>query len=435
MHSHAAHGDEEKNSEKMLSFRTKRTGDLVNVNKELQVRAVENKDEEHQAHDLMIKVHELDYFKWMQWMESTGIGFPGFRREHTRIALLNGQLVGALRLTSYTIRIGEARLRMGGLGWVTTNPRFRKRGVATALMEDVLHYMREHGYHVSMLFGIPNFYHKFGYSTSLAEYATTVTVGELSDIKVPKYKLRKGKPGDISAISKIHNQHEDDVACSLIRGRAHISNQWRSWENVQVMTNEQGKVFGYFVPRLKEQELILDEAGVLKREECRYLLHACAKLAHESYRDRIRFRMPPEHIVSRHLMQYRSNHVTCLTREEGGMLAVINPLETLESMLPEWEMLLQTHQLAVSDLELSFYIHKRSYRLRFHRGALDITEGVVGKNRIGLQNSDLVHLLTGYIHLDDILARQRRILSGDARTLLKVLFPKRTPFVWPLDCF
>ncbi len=93
--------------------------------------------------------------------------------------------------------------------------------------------------------------------------------------------------------------------------------------------------------------------------------------------------------------------------------------------MPEWEMLLQTHQLVAKEVELSFYMNKRSYRLRAHRGALDITEGIVGKNRLGLSDRDFVQLLSGYVHLEDVLLRQRRILNDDARALLGVLFPNR----------
>lgn len=402
---------------------------------DLEIRGVANRDEQRQLHDLISKVHEPDYFRSVRWLDTAGVGFPGFRQEHSRVALLKGQLVGGLRMTSHTIRIGEARLRMGGLGWVTTSPEHREKGLARALVDDILYYMKEHGYHVSMLFGIPNFYHKFGYTTALAEYNVKVQVGELSDVKAPGYRLRKGKPGDISAINKIHSLHEDEIACSLIRERAHVSNQWRDWEQVQVLTNEKGRVFAYFVPRMLEQELVLDEVGVLKWEDCAALLDACAKLAHKAYRERIRFRVPPEHVVSRYLLQYRSFHETCLTREEGGMLAVINPLETLESMLPEWESRLQMHQLLAKDVEVSFYFERKSYRLRAHRGALDITEGVVGKNRLSLEHGDLVRLLSGYTHLEDVLSRHRRILNSDARALLEVIFPKRSPFVWPLDSF
>ena len=313
---------------------------------DLVIKAVENDDELHSVNDLMIKIHYGDYYEGMQWIESTGASFPDFRREHNRMAILDGQLAGALRITSHTIRIGEARLRMGGFGWVSTNPQYRKRGVARELIKDSLLYMKAY-----------------------------------------------------------------------------------------VLTDAKGKVFAYFIPRLTDNEFILDESGAWKREDCAALVHACASMAHDGYRARLRFVMPPEHCISRFLMQYRSTHETRLTREEGGMLAPVNMLECLESMLPEWENQLQLHNLTTNDCEVSLYIDKRSYRLRSHHGVIDITDNFVGKNRVGLTQQNFIHLLTGYRFLDDVLAERRRILTPDGRALLSALFPKRSPFVWPIDRF
>ncbi|MDQ1257518.1 MAG: family N-acetyltransferase, partial [Candidatus Hydrogenedentes bacterium] len=75
----------------------------------LAVRGVETDDELAAANDLMAKVHCSDYFYGMNWLKSFGAGYPGYLREHTRIALWNGELAGSLRLNTETIRIGEAR--------------------------------------------------------------------------------------------------------------------------------------------------------------------------------------------------------------------------------------------------------------------------------------------------------------------------------------
>ena len=84
------------------------------------IKAVETDDELHQANDLMAKAHCADYFSGMEWLSSTGQGYPDYLREHTRVALWGGRVAAALRITTDTIRIGEARLRTGGIGWVTT---------------------------------------------------------------------------------------------------------------------------------------------------------------------------------------------------------------------------------------------------------------------------------------------------------------------------
>ena len=182
----------------------------------LEVRAATTTEEMRLAHDLMARVHQPEYSASMSWLESSALAYPGLRREHTRIALSGGTLAGALRLTTDTIRLGEARLKMGGLGWVTTAPDYRHRGVCSTLIEDTLAYMREHGYHVSMLFGIPNFYHRFGYATTLAEYSITLNTADVPASGGVPYRARTMKPGDIHVIHRIHRDNDDAGACSLI---------------------------------------------------------------------------------------------------------------------------------------------------------------------------------------------------------------------------
>ena len=81
------------------------------------VRAVATNEELRLANDLMAKSQSADYFSALRWLETSGAGYPGYVREHTRIALRGGEIAGALRLNTETIRLGEARLKTGGIGW------------------------------------------------------------------------------------------------------------------------------------------------------------------------------------------------------------------------------------------------------------------------------------------------------------------------------
>jgi len=49
--------------------------------------------------------------------------------------------------------------------------------------------------------------------------------------------------------------------------------------------------------------------------------------------------------------------------------------------------------------------------------------------------AEFVQLLSGYRYLEEVLESRRRILNGNGKALLRVLFPKRLPFVWPVDHF
>lgn len=382
----------------------------------------------------MAKVHTVDYFQSFEWLRKHGANYPGYRREHLRLALWGGDLAGALRVNMETIRLGEARLKMGGFGWVTTAPEHRKKGVGSALMRDTMRYLREQGCHVSMLFGIPNFYHRFGFATTLSEYATLVRVPAVEGAANPAYRMRAGKPGDIRAMQRIHNANDAEAACSIVRSSAHMTNQWERWKDLRVITDKQGTLIAYFTARVTAGELVIDESGVASRDAARAVLHACGALARESCVPCIRLHMPPPHPLSRYLLEYQSVHEMRVDRNGSGMMAFVCLDEALESMLPEWEARLQSHAARDHRTEVTLLADGAPYRIRAHRGALDIAN-VAGKNKFSVTPGELIHLVTGYRYLDDLYALQRRIITAEARELLAVLFPKRYPFVWPIDRF
>ncbi|MBP8129149.1 MAG: GNAT family N-acetyltransferase [Candidatus Hydrogenedentes bacterium] len=397
-------------------------------------KGAETDEEVHLASDLMAKAHCRDYSAGLDWLRTVSAGYPGFRREHVRIVLSGGELIGALRVNMETIRIGEARLRMGGLGFVTTAPHRRGSGVTRALMLDTMRYLEEQRCHVAMLFSVPNFYRRFGFAPTLNEYAIRSAVGTAPAALCGGFRSRPGKPGDIRAIQRIHAANDAETACSIVRNAAHISNRWDRWKDVQVVTNDQGKVLGYFVCRREEEEVIIEETSAAGLGACGAVLQACMRTGADVCVPRLCFRLPPRHPMTQYLLPRKSLHEIRVFRDSGGMMAIINLEETLESMIPEWESRLAQHSAREWREEVTLLIDHVPNRIRTHRGAIDVASSS-GKNKVSLSRADMVHLLTGYRYIDDILTTQHRAITANARTLLAVLFPKRTPFVWPLDRF
>lgn len=400
----------------------------------IKVRAAANEDELRRAHELMAATHQPDASIAIDWFESSGATYPGFLPEHTRIACTEGEVAGALRLTTEIVRLGEARLKTGGLGWVATDPEHRHKGVATALLQSTLDYMRGHGYHVSMLFGIPNFYHRFGYATTLADYFVTLDAVEAPTLLSGKYRTRPVKPGDIRAIQRMHAANDVGVACSLIRTAAHFTNKWHRFQHAHVFTDDQGKVVGYVLAAPEEDVFAVQEVGIGDPEVAIDILAFCAQRAQEAFKPRLRFAIPPEHLFAHVLRRYDSTHETRLCRQRGGMMTFVDLCETLENLIPEWEHLVAESAIAGERCEVTLLVDGKSFRLRSNRGAIDVSEGA-GRNKFGVTPDELMHLVTGYTHLDDIFYARRRIVSADGQALLAALFPKRNPYVHLFDRF
>jgi predicted acetyltransferase len=294
--------------------------------------------------------------------------------------------------------------------------------------------MRGHGYHVSMLFGIPNFYHRFGYATTLAEYFVSMDVAELPVRGTGKYTARAVKPGDIPALQRIHRENNAGVPCSLIRSAAHFTNKWRRIEHARVFTNEQGKVAGYIVAHTPDGMLDVTEAGLDSPEVAPDLLANCSAAAQEAHRPRVRFALPPEHPLAHVLARYESAHEMRLTRESGGMMTFVDVAEALENLVPEWEARATANGLSEHSAEATLVVDDRPFRVRSHRGAIDVAPGP-GGNKFSLSGGELVRLVTGYAHLEDVYGAERRLITSDGRMLLAALFPKRNPYVHLFDRF
>lgn len=408
----------------------------------LVLKAVANNDEYQLANDLMAKVHTGNYYKNLSLLQALGNGYPGYSREHTRIAYYNGVLAGALRVTTDTIRLGEARLKTGGFGWVATHPDFRHKGVARELMVDTQHYLKQHAYHVSMLFGIPNFYHRFGFATTLADYSTHIQVAELIGGDNPAltpdvfkgYKVRPCKPGDIPVIQKIHNANDIDSACSLIRMRMHYTRRWVRWEGTQVLSNKAGKVLGFYHPEEFQGKWRIRDIGTIDQSASAAMLWHLAQWAHDHCLSVLKVVAPPSHPFIQFIAKFESVHETINRRDSEGMMAIVNLGETLESMIPEWENQMLSSALLRERISLTLVVERSSYRIRNNLGVLDICPGVA-ENKFSVSSQELLQLLTGYRHFEDVVGEKRRMLSPKARQFLAVLFPKRTPFVWPFDRF
>ena len=85
------------------------------------------------------------------------------------LSIEDEEWVSSLGLIEYQMRFGSAYLKMGGIRAVGTREAHRNKGYSRRVMEATITFMTENGYDVSMLFGISNFYHKFGYATAIPE--------------------------------------------------------------------------------------------------------------------------------------------------------------------------------------------------------------------------------------------------------------------------
>ncbi|MBI4560303.1 MAG: GNAT family N-acetyltransferase [Candidatus Hydrogenedentes bacterium] len=397
---------------------------------ELAIKEVESDEELRLACDLLCQERGSPNCETVALSRVEPWPLPSPPGEHIRIALRGGELAGALRINTETIRIGEARLKTACLGWVSTSPRYRGRGIAHRLIEDALHSLRQQRYHLAMTFGRTDLHRRFGFAVATADYGILVDTLEAATFE-SSLRLREAKPGDIPAIQRMHCANDTETACSIVRSCAHLTRHWQNCSGLQVLCDSQGQVLAYFLARNTGNHLTVSEVGVASSSVCTAVLGACGQTAAVESLPRLCFQVPPPHPFAHFLLPFHSIH-EMRVNEKGGMLCLLDIGEALEHMLPEWENRLVSSALREQRTEITLIVDKRPFRIRTNRGALDAA-GVTGKNKLSLRSTELAQLLSGYLYSDDALGGQRTLLSSDARTFLATIFPKRHPYVWAFD--
>jgi predicted acetyltransferase len=139
----------------------------------------------------------------------------------TRVALTIGdQDVSRTFIIPMTIRIGEATVRMDGIGGVATDEQHRHCGYSRRVLEAAVAHIRAGDAPLSTLYGIQNFYPKFGYSTVGSEPTLRLTKVDEERNLAPGCRSRPGRPADLRRIGTLYNDGTREAVGAVIRDRS-----------------------------------------------------------------------------------------------------------------------------------------------------------------------------------------------------------------------
>ena len=268
--------------------------------------------------DLMGKI-----FRRKNWFEFYKIRMdyqtkaPYFKPEHSRIARENGRLMGHTSIIEKYIRIEDSVVKVGGIGDVYTHPDARGKHVAAHLMNDALDYMRKNQYPLTMLYGIPNFYHKFGYIEAKAEYKNFIPLKHVAQVSFSA-SLRPSRESDVPELNRLYNETYKSKTGYMRRVPA-------SWYNIAipeelfVFPDSSDKPAGYVVYRIAAGTGGYVAEAVAPTEEIRRAILAFyISKAREIYLAELEFRMTPDDPFARFLQDFGSRVVMRFFAEGEG---------------------------------------------------------------------------------------------------------------------
>ena len=365
---------------------------------------------------------------------------PGTRPEFHRFGRLDGRIVSRLKIVESTLRIGRARVRMGGIGDVQTDPAYRGRGCASACIRDSIEFMRREGFDLSILFGIRDFYRRFGYVGCLPEYETRLKVLDLGGLKNPfRVEAPKGLPAKrlLGEVLPLYEAAAEATPGTVVRDSMRLK------RDLVAFREKRGKkrVRAYIVWR-KRGSLV--EAGLAPGDDAAAgaVLAWLRDRSIERLEQRLHLRdMPPAHPLARFARRFNHEEERGLAWNGDGMGRLIDTGAFLEKITPELEA-----RLASAGIDDECHLHltlaaeggggrrgkpvEKSIILGAGHHFAMSRRGVLSA-KVKCSEGALLQMALGTLSVDVIPGVK---VSGD-RALVRAAFPEAAPSIWPRDHF
>ncbi len=258
---------------------------------------------------------------------------PRYRPEHYRIVIDEGAVVAGILIVELPVRYGDAVLKLGGIGAVSTDPDCRNRGYGRANMTDTVDFMARDGFDLSLLFGIGDYYHRFGYRTAMTESHGRTHVRSLPSAMPTKWRARKLRRSDIPAMAEFYERHIGRYDFSVAR----TDEDWKWYfrfdriHDGYLLVAPDGRPAGYVlaavdgVPRYNVNELAIDETP----DAYEAALALIRRQAKESLSAEVCLNVPPEGGFGRYCHYRREISWISHTRYECGPMCRLFDIEAL----------------------------------------------------------------------------------------------------------
>jgi hypothetical protein len=380
-------------------------------------------------------------------------------------------LLSHLYITPLTLTIGVARVRVAGIGAVWTDERQRLHGFARHLLEHTLARLlaaaaaascpaaQPDPASLSILWGIANFYEKFGYTPAAPDALVYLTDLPTSDPVPAGWTVRACQSSDVPAMQALYESTTAQAVGAVVRPTD--GSVWTTLAEIardpardecRVVVRPDGSVAAYawrgrdFWPVNTEEEsptaLAIGETVAAGAADADALLAACRAWAlEEAVRrpavDRVELYLPRGGAV--YAAATRQNARLELTWHRSGqcMARTLSPSGLLTALAPELTRRLRaTRDVATGSLRLRTDLGTAQLGISSDGVAVQVEAG--GDQHgveatLELSQQALAQLALGTFAPDDLLDRLGCPVNPAARAWVEILFPRRQPYTHVFD--
>ncbi len=396
---------------------------------DLQLRAPDPRRDREALFDLIARCFPMpDHAARLAHLREGYIDHSHYDWAASRIGLIGDRIVTHFGVWDYAMRIGRAQVRTGGIGVVCTDADYRGRNLMMQTVEAALQAMVDDGYDMSVLFGIRDFYHRFGYVAAWPEMVYTVRLEDLPAAKAP-HGLRRGRYQPSQELAELYNRYAAGLTGTAVRPTYRRHSPRRPRQLHRWGTGDAPE--GYAVIEDGDEALIcLDAAG-----EADAILAALARAARRSCHRSIRFRgLHERSALARRLHRLPGSATVYWAPSGGAMIAALNLRAILEKMRPELARRVKGSALARFQGRLTLQGGHQRATVALDGGRIAVADGPVVNSRLR-SASHLAQLLIGSRDGDEMLRQGDLQATGDGRILLPILFPAQQPRLAQPDQF
>jgi predicted N-acetyltransferase YhbS len=388
---------------------------------------------------------------WQQFVTN----YPEFRPEQLRGAFRDGQQLGSYIIHERMLRMGAVQLLTGCVGAVVTYPAHRHQGVATALMNDAIDYAYLHHHALLLLDGIPNFYHRFGYSDMFSQSIHDIDRAAIMALPLSTHTVRPVKQDDAESVLALYNHHYGPITGSFTRTveQQTYRLQHRSLDNpILLAINPDGHPQGYLslqsgADRTQARELAVDNWPAALA----LLQHHALLLDSPAAPTILRYRLPLtapalqwmiehlevfdtsnwEHPADEWVVRSQSFH----HRDTGWMARVVH-LPTLDhALLPEWQARWR-RSLSHWSGDVVLIVGEERCTLRIDGTELQLVDQPIrAADIIQMTPQTFIQILFGYRPVAWAVQKHSQSINGDLLSVLNVLFPSGHTWIPASDWF
>lgn len=351
--------------------------------------------------------------------------------------LLGDTAVSSMYINDLDVRVENTYLKMGGIGGVATLEEHRMKGYSRRLMEYCIEYMKNNRYDISMLFGIPEYYSKWGYVSTLAEYKIRMPIRN-AERATPGLHPRPMSKDDVEAILAIYEFANSSRTGPIRRERGRWlkfrkGSDWRIPADGTVFEDNSGKIVSYYASDRWPRVVRITEVGSVEPRFYENMLSHMSEIAMQKRATELEVFVPFDHGFANLCKRMGCAMNTEYHYDAMGMGRIIDLTTTLGKLEP----LLSKRLMKADRTSMPSRLNIRTDMGNF---TVD-TAGLISLKKepsfdwVQFPQYVLMQLILGYRTVDDVLADPLTRSEGKIAQALEAMFPSGHPYIWLADWF